>query len=85
MSHSPPVAQVACRRAVPGDVPCRRNVVCGDRVSKVQQHVGVIDGFGWLQLHGLNKDNMTQDTVQSWPKNNNVIIYNNMGTILSEQ
>lgn len=35
-------------------------MVCGDRVSQVQQHVGVYYGPGWLQLHGLNKDNMIQ-------------------------
>lgn len=52
----PPVGEVAGGGAVPGDVACRRDVVGCDRITQVQQHIGVFNGLWRRQLHGLNMD-----------------------------
>lgn len=52
---SPPTGQVARCRAVTGDVPCRRDVVGGHRVPKVQKYIGICYGLGWLQLLCLER------------------------------
>lgn len=41
-------------------------MVCGDRVSQVQQHVRISYGLGRLQRHGLN-----QEKILSNKDNNN--------------
>lgn len=54
-AHSPPAGQVARCGAAPRDVPGGRDVVGGDGVPQVQQHVGVQDGRGGPELLGLGR------------------------------